>query len=118
MKRTFCVLFLSWTTLAWGCATPRERRAKALRTAQAKLGHYPKSDFIRKYGNPRQCRVIWTGETCEFYKHRGLTNKPSDISQPGNMMADQGDVNQGIEMVSIDFDHDGYSTSRDAAAGY
>lgn len=104
MKRTFGVLCLTLMTLVWGCATPRERRAKALRTAQAKLGHYPKSEFIHKYGNPRECRMTWTGETCEFYKVKGLPSKPSDISVS--------------ETVSIDFDHDGYSTKRDAAAGY
>lgn len=102
MKRPFCVLLLSLATLFWGCATPRERRARARRSAQAKLGHFPKADFVRKYGDPRQCRMTWTGETCEFNQRRGL----------------KGDVSEVSEAISIDFDHDGYSTGADAAAGY
>jgi hypothetical protein len=102
MKKILFGICLGLSALCSACATPRERKARAMRAAQAKLGHFPKSDFVRKYGNPTQCRITWTGETCEFYKQRGFSGRPS----------------QEDDTIWIDFDHDGFSMRDLSAAGY
>ncbi len=95
MRRVLVAAGAALTALCWGCAAPRQRRARALRAAQAKLGHFPKRDFTIKFGDPRQCRLTWTGENCEFYHNPERT-----------------------EMIWIDFDHDGYSTGNASPTGY